>query len=699
MSNYKPDYLSAAKRSRGKWSKWNKRNLLTWILAGALIAGLTITGLGYIYYSERAGLININVVKEMPRASILYDYQGRAFSRFFDENRIALPADQPLPDLLCKAVVATEDRRFYKHGAIDPFGIARAMLVDFFRHGGRQGASTITQQLARNSIGRMERTYDRKFLEIFFAHKIEVVYSKDQILRYYLDRIYFGQGLYGAETTSYAFFGVPASKLNLQQCALLAGMISSPNASSPWKDIDAARAARDRALAKMVRAGVITEADENKAKKAPLALRPRPDFGGGFATSEVRRQLESILDPTMVQQGGLKIFTTIDSHLQSVAETALANRINEIEKSKGETHPTGFGDPNTGLPDENVLEGSFFAIDPEKGAIRAVVGSRDFAISQYNRAMQSRRQVGSTLKPLIYATAFAEKGYCPASTIDSSKFDMTKARNGVMPQGDSPDPIRVNDALVKSDDPAAVRMGIIIGPDLLNNYAHQCGVTGDIPAYPSSYLGACQISLNEMVGIYGTFADQGQWVKQHIIVQVRDEDDNIIYSFQPEGRRVFTAQVARQVTGMMQNVLDFGTGTPVREQFGFSAPAAGKTGTTNDYKDALFIGFTSHLVAGVWIGYDTPREIMPGGYGATVALPVWANVMKQMTGTYQMTDFPVPPGLTLSSVGGGFFGHGERYYLTADQRRLLNEEPSLPTARDDRGGGKSFFDHILDIFR
>jgi penicillin-binding protein 1A len=697
MSNYKPDYLSASKRSRSRKSRWNLRTLGTWIFAGAVIAGLTIVTVGYTYYSARAGLININVVKEMPKASILYDYKGNAFSRFFDENRIALPADQPVPQLLAQAVVATEDRRFYKHGAIDPFGIARALVVDVLHRGGREGASTITQQLAKNSIGRMERTYDRKFLEIFFAHRIELAYSKDQILRYYLDRIYFGQGLYGAETTAYAFFGVPASKLTLPQCALLAGMISSPNASSPWKDIDAAKEARDRALAKMVRAGDITQAQADAARGKPLALRPRPEFGGGFATSEVRRQIESILDPTMVAEGGLKISTTIDSHLQSVAEAALANRIAEIEKDKGETHPNGFGDPNTGLPEEDILEGSFFAIDPTNGAIRAVVGSRDFALSEYNRAMQSRRQVGSTLKPLIYATAFSEKGYCPASTIDSSKFDMTRAQNGVMPQGDSPDPIRVNDALVKSDDPAAVRMGIIIGPDLLNNYAHQCGVTSDIPAYPSSYLGACQISLNEMVGMYATFADQGFWCRQHIVVRVTDQDGNILYQYQPEGHRVFTPQVARQVTGMMQNVLDFGTGAPVREQFGFTAPAAGKTGTTNDYKDALFIGFTSKLVAGVWIGYDTPREIMPGGYGAAVALPVWANVMKQMTGAYPMNDFPVPAGLSMVNVGGGLFGHGERYYLTSDQRRLLDEEPSLSTGEEEHH--KSFFDHILDIFR
>jgi len=699
MSEFKPELLSHPRRSR----RARRKNLLVWLLTGALIAVITAFTLVYLYYSARAGFININVVQRMPQASILYDYQGHPFSRFFDENRIALPADQPVPKLLGEAVVATEDRRFYKHGAVDPWGIARAFVSDIVHRGGgeRQGGSTITQQLARNSIGQMQRTYDRKLLEIFFAHKIELRYTKNEILRYYLDRIYFGQGLYGAETTANAFFGLPASKLNLAQCALLAGMISSPNASSPWKDINMAKAARDRALARMVKDGYVTQAEADKAQKAPLALRPRPDFGGGFATSEVRRQMETILDATAIQQGGLKIFTTIDAHLQSVAESALTARIEEIERSKGETHPNGLsGDPNTGLPDEDVLEGSFFAMDPANGAIRAVVGSRDFALSQYNRAMQSRRQVGSTLKPLIYATAFAEKGYCPASSIDASKFDLTKAQNGVVPAGDSPDLIRINDALVKSDDPAAVRMGIIIGPELLNSYAHQCGVTTDIPPYPSSYLGACDISLNELTGIYAMFANQGVWVKQHIVVQVRDEQDNIIYQYQGQARRVFSPAIARQVTGMMQNVLDFGTGAPVREDYGFTAPAAGKTGTTNDYKDALFEGFTTHLVAGVWIGYDTPREIMPGGYAATVALPVWANVMKQVKDSYPAADFPVPGGLMTMNVGGGFFGRGERYYLTEQQRGLLDEEPSSSTTQDNGAPhGRSIIDRFMDIFR
>jgi penicillin-binding protein 1A len=202
-------------------------------------------------------------------------------------------------------------------------------------------------------------------------------------------------------------------------------------------------------------------------------------------------------------------------------------------------------------------------------------------------------------------------------------------------------------------------------------YAHNCGVTTDIPSYRSSFLGACDFSLNELTGIYATFANEGIWVRQHIVVQVRDDKDRVIYQYEPEGHRVFTPQVARQVTGMMENVLDFGTGAPVRDEYGFSAPAAGKTGTTNDYKDAWFEGFTSHLAAGAWIGYDQPREVMAGGYGARIALPVWAGVMKQAQGNYSMQPFPVPGGLEAVRVGGGLFGRSEVYYLTPDQRPLL----------------------------
>ena len=683
----------AARPRRGESRRAS--NFVAWALAVFIIAVVSIFALGYAYYSTRAGLIGIDIVKEMPKASLLYDEHGKSFSRFFEENRIAMPANKPVPKLLGEAVVATEDRRFYEHGAIDPWGIGRAAFSNLLGHGGRQGGSSITQQLARNSIGHLERTYDRKFLEIFLAHRIEASYTKEQILRYYLDRIYFGQGLYGAETTAYAFFGVSVERLNLAQCALLAGMISSPNASSPWKDIKAAKAARDRALDRMVKAKYVTLEQAQAASRAPLALRPRPDFGGGFATSEVRRQLEGILDLNTIQQGGLKIFTTIDSHLQTVAENALAARIDEIERSKGEGHSGNYSDPNTGLPDDDVLEGAFFAMDPATGAVRAVVGSRDFALSQYNRAMQARRQIGSTIKPLIYAAAFADKGYCPASTVDATPFNLKAS--GPIPVNGGGDLMRINDALVKSDDYAAPRMGEIVGYDLLNSYAHQCGVTTDIPAFRSSFLGAFDLSLNELTGIYATFENQGVWVKQHLVIQVRDEHDRIIYQYKPENHRVFTPQVARQVTGMMENVLGFGTGAPVRQEFGFNAPAAGKTGTTNDYKDAWFEGFTTHLAAGVWIGYDKPREVMAGGYAARVALPVWANVMKQMQASYVMQPFPVPEGLAAVNVGGFPFGRGETYYLTPQQRDLLGREPEESENQDQ--SNPNIFQRFFNLFR
>jgi penicillin-binding protein 1A len=666
-----------------------KRGYFAWVLAVGLIAMLGIGALVFLYYDIRANLIDINIVREMPKASILYDYQGKPFSRFFEENRVPMPPDKPVPKLLAEAVIAKEDRRFYEHGGVDWYGTLRALVSDLLHHGGsRQGGSSITQQLARNSIGQMQRTYNRKLLEIFLANRIERAYTKQQILRYYLDRIYFGQGLYGAQTTANAFFGVSVEKLTLPQCALLAGMISSPNASSPWKDIKAAKAARDRALDTMVGEKYITEAEADRARRAPLALRPRPDFGGGFATSEVRRQLEGILDETTIEQGGLKIYTTIDPRLQQAAENSLTARINEIERGKGETQHGG--DPDTGLPDSDVLEGAFFAEDPGDGAIRAVVGSRDWTLSQYNRAMQARRQVGSTIKPLLYATAFAEKGYSPASMIDATPFDLRLAQTPA--GGDKP--MRVNDALVESDNYAARRMGDVVGFSLLNDYAHRCGVTTDIPAFPSSYLGSCTMSLNELTGIYATFANGGTWVRQHVVERVVDDRGREIYHYDPDAHAVFTPQVARQVTGMMQNVLDFGTGAPVRSEYGFHAPAAGKTGTTNDYKDTWFEGYTTKLVAGVWIGYDAPREVMSGGYAARVALPVWANVMRQMTATYPMQDFPVPPGLQETNIGGGLFGRGERYYLTPDQLAQSDREPA-----EDRPSGGNFFQKFLNIFR
>ncbi len=681
----KPPSLNARRPVRRR-----KRGYFAWVLTIALVSVLGVGALVYLYYDIRANLINLDVVREMPRASILYDYQGRPFSRFFEENRVPMPADKPVPKLLAEAVIAKEDRRFYQHGGVDWLGTVRALVADVLHRGGsRQGGSSITQQLARNSIGQMQRTYNRKLLEIFLANRIERAYTKEQILRYYLDRIYFGQGLYGAQTTANAFFGVSVEKLTLPQCALLAGMISSPNASSPWKDIRAAKAARDRALDTMVGERYITQADADRARRQPLALRPRPDFGGGFATSEVRRQLDGILDETTIEQGGLKIFTTIDPRLQQAAENCLVARINEIERGKGETQHGG--DPNTGLPDSDVLEGAFFAEDPTTGAIRAVVGSRDWALSQYNRTMQARRQVGSTLKPLLYATAFAEKGYNPASTIDATPFDLRLAQT---PSGGDK-LIRVNEALVESDNYAARRMGDIVGFDLLNRYAKNCGVTTDIPPFPSSYLGACTMSLNELTGIYATFADGGVWVKQHIVVEVRDDRDRTLYKFTPEGRQVFTPQVARQVTGMMQNVLDYGTGTPVRNEYGFRAPAAGKTGTTNDYKDAWFEGFTTRLVAGAWIGYDSPREVMAGGYAARVALPVWANVMKQMTMTYPMQDFPIPSGLQETDLDGGLFSHGQRYYLTPDQIAQAGHT----SVEEDHPQGRNIFQKFFDIFR
>lgn len=678
-------------------------SLIKWGLIWTnVIVGLLLIG-GYLYYSFRAGLVDIRCVEQMPEASILYDCRGYDYGRFFSENRISMPADKPVPKLLVEAVIDKEDRRFYTHGGVDWYGTARAAVSNILHVGARQGGSTITQQLARNSIGMLERTYDRKILEIFLANRIEQKYSKDDILRHYLDRIYFGQGLYGVETAAQSFFGKSVEKLNLQECALLSGIISSPNGSSPWKDMAAAQAARARALKCMVEAKHITQEQADSANKSPIALRPRPVFNGGFAAEEVRHQLEQIVDQDAIQQGGLKVFTTINSDLQRISEAAVAKTVAELEAKKGQAHPGGLVDPQTGQAYDNLLQGSFIAIDPYYGAVRAIVGSRDFATSSYDRALLSRRQVGSTLKPLIYAIALTEKGVNPATFIDATPFNLHKPSEGGPFDGGGfggRKMIRINDAIVDSDNYAAMRMGLTIGLPALNSYAKNCGVTTELGPDASAFLGSSGLNLLELTEIYQTLANEGVWVRPHFIIEVRNSKDEVLYHYQPEARQVFTKEVARQVTGMMENVLDYGTGAPIRQEFHFRAPAAGKTGTTNEYKDCWFEGFTTHLVAGAWVGYDKPQEIMPGGYAARVALPIWARVMTQAKPLYKMEPFNVPADLQVAAYPSPTGLGPERYFLTYGQAQQISQNNTpQQTDQDDSDRRPGFFQRIINIFR
>ncbi|MEM1059696.1 MAG: transglycosylase domain-containing protein [Verrucomicrobiota bacterium] len=646
-----------------------------------------------LIYGVRAMKVDLRLVREMPKASIVYDRNGQQLGRFFEQNRVPLPEGE-LPALLKHAIIATEDQRFYYHPGIDPLGIARAAIANLTPGGNRQGGSTITQQLARNSINMLERTYDRKMLEIFLAIRIEAGYSKDEILRHYLDRIYYGHGLYGAQTAAQAFFGKSVHDLSLGEAALLAGIVSGPNTFSPWNSKTKANyqrtiAVRNESLDRMYRRGFASKEEVEAAKAEPLALKPKPDFGGNYAMDEVRRQLRQFIPLEQLNEGGLKIFTTVDYGLQHKAEEVVAEQVAAIERTK--SFRNRHGGKGAGQ-----LQAAFYAVSPDNGAIRAVVGGRGYRQTQFNRATQARRQVGSTLKPLIYAVAFQEKNYSPATKVSNKQFDLKRAKPNLNPTGG--DYIRINEALVKSDNYAAVRVGNFIGPESFVYYAQQAGIRSSIPPYQSSYLGACDLSVAEMTTVYATLINGGVWEEPHIVNEVRTNDETVLYRHKPASREVFSPQVARQVVGMMENVVENANGTAhrLRTAYGFERPVAGKTGTTNDYKDAWFIGGTSHLVAGVWVGFDQPKTISSGGYGARAALPIWAGVFNAAQDHYPMQKFPVPVGLERRTLGGGVFsnaGPREVVYLKPEQDWQINAG-----GRESSSGEKpkGFFEQLFD---
>ncbi len=648
------------------------------------------TGLFLFFYVE-AGSIDLTVVGEMPKASILYDCHGKIIYRYFEENRIPIPGDHA-PELLKKAIIAKEDKRFYEHSGFDFVGTLRAAVANFSHGGVRQGGSTITQQLARNSIGRFERTFHRKILEIFLARRIEQAFTKEEILLHYLNRIYYGRGLYGAETASQAFFGKRSADLNLGEAALLAGIVSAPNSSSPWTNFEAALRARARTLTTMESAGFISEAERKNAEAEPLTLKPYVSYDGDYYVDEIHKVLETILSEDQISSGGLQIFTTIDYGLQDTAEKSLRQGLETIEKentrSRSKTSRSSSAEP---------LEGAVYIQDRPTGAIRALVGGRDYKLSKFNRATQARRQAGSTLKPLLYACAFEELGYSPVTWIENTPFDLTKLSGSEENPSGNESWIRINDALVHSDNYAAVRVGKSVGPELFLYYAQQCGIHSGIPPYPSSYLGACEVTLADLTEVYATLANQGVHQKPFLVVSVRDQQGTELYHHTPESTPVFSPPVAFQVSRMLENVIDFGTARAIRSQYNFSRPAAGKTGTTDDYRDAWFVGYTSSLVGGVWVGYDQPEMIMAGGYGSRVALPIWTTIFDAAQHYYPMEEFEQPAGLHPLTIEGDWTkGESPQLVFLRDgqqEENLRKRGDTRSTAL--RGTSKSFWDTLF----
>jgi len=608
----------------------------------------------YREFQAVADGVDLAELNRIPAISEVFDGAGQRYGRLEGEVRYVVPLAQISPFFI-KALLAREDSRFYDHHGVDFSGILRAAVRNLRDGGVKEGASTITQQLARNTYDLGSDRWRRKAVEALLALRIERNFSKEQILEAYANRIYFGIGTYGIETAARACFGKSASDLTLSEAAILAGLIRSPNRLSPLKDSATALAERNQVLARMEELAMITpaEAAAARAESVPAGKQQPPRVQANYAMDAIMRDLEILIPKSTLDQGGLKIYTTIDRRLQLLAETALEARLAAMESEKGWPHPTRAASlaavkepgaaPSTESP---YVQGALVAIDNETGGVLAVVGGRDFKTSPYNRALLSKRQVGSTFKPFIYAAAFA-RGLTPETPIDDSPIregEVTGLASVWTPENSDGDNLGwqpASEGLVRSRNTMTIRVGEFASRGAVRDLAARAGL-GSLPDIPSIYLGAFGATLKDVTAAYTMFPNGGVRPQPFIIDHIVDRNGRTIYRATRARLACLPRGVNYVTNAILRDVMTRGTAASAGS-LGLTVPAAGKTGTTDDYKDAWFVGYTTRLTCGVWVGMDHPARIANRGYGSKLALPVWVDFVEQASEhKYVAGDFPVP---------------------------------------------------------
>jgi penicillin-binding protein 1A len=595
--------------------------------------------------------------------TVVYDVRGRVLHEFYRENRSPVPLKQ-IPRNLVNATLSTEDRNFYHHWGVDLWGVARAAATDVLRMRRTQGGSTITQQLARNLFLTHERSFTRKLKEVALAIELERNYSKDQILEMYFNQIYFGEGAYGVEAAAKTYFNKPLRELTLPECALIAGIPANPALYSPRRQPKAALLRRSKVLRNMLATGAISQVQLDNAEHAPLgvtAIRYNNDRAPYFVEM-VRQHLDEKYGSNVVYEGGLKVYTTLDMDLQTLAEHSLEHQLESLEaevKPKN-THANFTPTPQAaaaaaanstpgapaGTGRTPYLQGALVAIDPHSGYIRALVGGRDWNQSNFNRAVQAKRQPGSAFKPFVY-TAAMDNGYKPADLIVDEPVSFPGG-NGQPYEPQNYDhlfrgPVTLRYALQQSINIPAIKLLRKLGVSLVASYARRMGIKSPLGQNLSLALGSSEVTLLELTSAYGVFANRGIRTEPLYILKVEDRAGNVLESNATRASEVLSEETTATMTSMLQSVMDHGTGFPARSR-GFVIPAAGKTGTMDEYMDAWFVGFVPSLVCGVWVGYDEKKVIGPGMTGARAALPAWTDFMIGATRGRPVEDFPLPAG-------------------------------------------------------
>jgi len=715
------------------WSWW--RILVALVSLVGLVGG---SALGVLWYVA-SDLPALDTLQEHKPSLVsrVYSDERKVIGQFYVERRILTPLSE-VPQQLVQAVIAVEDARFFEHPGMDVIGILRAIWTNVRRGGRVEGASTITQQLARSLFLSPERTYMRKFKELILAYKIELILSKEQILEMYLNQIYFGQGAYGVVAAAQTYFGKELAQLNLAESAFLAGLPKSPNNYSPFKYLERAKKRQEHVLMRMEEATFITADERQEAEAQPLAFRHMSsDQIAPYFMEYIRQQLMTRYGETLVYKGGLEIFTTLNVDLQKAAEQAVHRGLLQLDKRQGWRGPIGTQDLTTltvapaptvpsrpvqpgdlmqgvvtkvmrdhvvvvagsitgrlafddmawarrrlhgkdptkdfttvqspkqllkpgdvievgvkkvdrdlvllQLEQTPIVEGGLIAIDPRTGSIRAMVGGYDFARSEYNRAVLAHRQPGSAFKPFIYATAI-NAGLSPATMVvdapvvyeqeDPEKIwkpeNYDKRSHGV---------VSLRDALIHSRNLATVRLLEKVGVRNVIEFAKTLGITSPLSNDLSLALGSSSVSLLELTSAYGVFANQGLRLEPYALALVQDAAGTTLEQAKFEPRTVISKETTYLIANMLEDVIQRGTGQMAKS---IGRPIAGKTGTTNDFTDAWFIGFTPNLAAGVWVGFDDLRPLGETESGAHAALPIWIDFMREALPQLPLLPFEIP---------------------------------------------------------
>ncbi|MES2658297.1 MAG: transglycosylase domain-containing protein [Verrucomicrobiota bacterium] len=611
-----------------------------------------------VVFGFRAQQYDLAKIHDMPERTIIYDRMGEEIGRIHGEKRSIVPLNQ-VAENFRKAILARENERFYNYGPIDPIGIVRAAMKNL--QGKKEGASTITQQLASdifklkdperldeirsNKLRLLLTQLDRKCLEIAIAFRLESAMTKDEILEAYINQINWGRSIRGVGEASRIYFEKHPSELTLSESALLAGIVRGPDAYNPFKSIEAAARERGTTLDRMVDAGVITKAEADAGKLEPIEVRPkwRREAKESYAMEAIQRDLEIILQQENIELGGLDVTTTIDLRIQHKGEEALDKKLREVERMSGYPHQTQTAwrqIPAEQRKEPEYIQGAAVVVENRTGAVLAVIGGRDANESIFNRATRASRQVGSLFKPFIYLSAF-DQGLRPDTAISDGPIHNgeIKGAGNWHPQnsdGKFGGMHPVSYGLIRSRNTMSVRVGNYAGLAKVKEVTRMAGFRTPMPESPTSFLGTWGASPWEIATAYTIFPNEGIRYRPYLISEIKDRDGNILYPDKDGSGRPMTPMLsypaakagsAWSVSRILREVATRGTAASVK-RLGFDKPCAGKTGTTNDFKDAWFSGYTSNLTCTVWVGFDTPKKTIQGGYGSTLSLPVWVDIMK-----------------------------------------------------------------------